>query len=166
MALGFPATVSELSHLDEDGRPRMVDVGAKAVTERRARAACHVILGPELMTRLQDDDFQTKKGSVIGTATLAGIMAAKQTSSLIPLCHPLPLDHCSVNISPAGEDSLLVECECATSSKTGVEMEALTGASVAGLTIYDMCKAANPSIELTGLHLVEKRGGKSDFNAK
>ncbi|MFM1558291.1 MAG: cyclic pyranopterin monophosphate synthase MoaC [Roseibacillus sp.] len=157
--------MSELSHLDEDGQPRMVDVGAKAVTNRRARAECTVLLGAELMTSLHGDDFQTKKGSVIGTATLAGIMAAKQTSSLIPLCHPLPLDHCAVQIKPVSESELRIECECATSSKTGVEMEALTGASIAALTIYDMCKAANPAIEVSGLRLVEKRGGKSDFTA-
>lgn len=143
----------------------MVDVGPKAVTIRRARAACSVILGPELMVQLQKEGFQNRKGSVLNTAILAGIMAAKQTSSLIPLCHPLPLDKCDVTIEPEGDASLCVECECGTSSKTGVEMEALTGASVAALTIYDMCKAANPSIEITRLHLVEKRGGKSDFNA-
>ena len=155
--------MSELSHLDAQGRPRMVDVSSKAVTNRRARAACRVLLGTELLARLQGDDFQTRKGSVVGTATLAGIMAAKQCSSLIPLCHPLPLDHCSVNIEPSGDDSLHIECECSTSSKTGVEMEALTGASVAALTVYDMCKAANPAIEIHNLRLVEKRGGKSDF---
>ena len=143
----------------------MVDVGAKAVTSRQARAACSVHLGAELMTQLEEDGFQSRKGSVIGTAVLAGIMAAKQTSSLIPLCHPLPLDKCDVRIEPTGDSALLVECECSTSSRTGVEMEALTGASVAALTIYDMCKASNPSIEITRLHLVEKRGGKSDFNA-
>jgi len=156
--------VSELSHINEAGQPRMVDVGAKAVTSRRARATCSVHLGAELMTRLEEEGFQSRKGSVIGTAVLAGIMAAKQTSSLIPLCHPLPLDKCDVQIEPAGNSALRVECECATSSKTGVEMEALTGASVAALTIYDMCKGANPSIEITGLHLVMKQGGKSNFD--
>ena len=143
----------------------MVDVGPKAGTARWARAACTVILGPELMAQLQESGFQNRKGSVLNTAILAGIMAAKQTSSLIPLCHPLPLDKCDVTIEPEGDASLCVECECGTSSRTGVEMEALTGASVAALTIYDMCKAANPSIEITQLHLVEKRGGKSDFDA-
>ncbi|MAT46704.1 MAG: cyclic pyranopterin monophosphate synthase MoaC [Verrucomicrobiaceae bacterium] len=157
--------MSELSHLDEAGQPRMVDVGSKAVTSRIARAACVVILGSELMGRLQEEGFQTRKGSVLNTAILAGIMAAKQTASLIPLCHPLPLDKCDVKIEPENDSSLRVLCECSTSSRTGVEMEALTGASVAALTIYDMCKASNPSIEITRLHLVEKRGGKSDFNA-
>ena len=143
----------------------MVDVGSKAVTTRSARATCTVILGPELMAQLQEAGFQNRKGSVLNTAILAGIMAAKQTPSLIPLCHPLPLDKCDVTIEPGGDASLCVECECSTSSKTGVEMEALTGASMAALTIYDMCKAANPSIEITRLHLLEKRGGKSDFDA-
>ncbi len=157
--------MSELSHLDEMGQPRMVDVGSKAVTARRARAACTVILGSELMAELQKGDFQNKKGSILNTAILAGIMAAKRTSSLIPLCHPLPLDKCDVTIEPEGPASLCVQCECSTASRTGVEMEALTGASVAALTVYDMCKAANPSIEITRLHLAEKRGGKSDFDA-
>ena len=143
----------------------MVDVGPKAMTARRARAVCTVILGPELMSQLEEEGFQNRKGSILNTAILAGIMAAKQTSSLIPLCHPLPLDKCDVIIEPGGDGSLSVQCECSTSSKTGVEMEALTGASVAALTVYDMCKAANPSIEITRLRLVEKRGGKSDFNA-
>ncbi len=157
--------VSELSHLVEAGHPRMVDVGSKAVTARRARAACTVILGPELMAELQEGGFQNKKGAVLNTAILAGIMAAKQTSSLIPLCHPLPLDKCDVTIKPEGDASLCVQCECGTSSRTGVEMEALTGASVAALTVYDMCKAANPSIAIPRLPLVEKRVGKSDFDA-
>lgn len=157
--------MSELTHLNEDGQPRMVDVGGKATTERRARAGCTVRLGPELLSTLQADGFQTKKGSVVGTATIAGIMAAKQTSSLIPLCHPLPLNHCSVEVEPLDNECLRVECVCTTHSKTGVEMEALTGASVAALTIYDMCKAANPAIEISELRLVEKRGGKSDFDA-
>ena len=123
-----------------------------------------MILGPEVMATLQGDDFRTKKGSVVQTASLAGVMASKQCSSLIPLCHPLPLDHCDIEIAPAGDDRLHVLCTCATTGKTGVEMEALTGASVAALTIYDMCKAVNPAIAITDLRLVEKRGGKSDFD--
>ena len=153
----------KLPHLDGEGRPQMVDVGAKAVTSRRARATCSVHLGAALMTQLEEEGFQSRKGSVIGTAVLAGIMAAKQTSSLLPHCHTLPLDKCDVQIEPAGNSALRVECECATSSRTGVEMEALTGASIAALTVYDMCKAVNPSIVITGIHLEEKRGGKSDF---
>ena len=145
----------------------MVDVGDKAVTARYAQAECYVDLGSELLASLSSAGFETKKGSVINTATLAGIMGAKQCSSLIPLCHPLPLDKCDVQVEDANDGSRVrVLCECRTSSKTGVEMEALTGASVAALTIYDMCKARNPAIEITGLRLLEKRGGKSDFNAE
>ena len=155
--------MSEHSHLDEAGHPRMVDVGPKAVTKRYARSSCIVVLGPELLSQLREKGFQNKKGSILNTAILAGIMAAKQTSSLIPLCHPLPLDKCNVKIESEGDDSLRVECECSTSSRTGVEMEALTGASIAALTVYDMCKGANPAIEITNLRLEEKRGGKSDF---
>ncbi len=141
----------------------MVDVSPKDVTSRYARASCSVILGSELFGELKEEGFQNKKGSIITTAILAGIMAAKQTSSLIPLCHPLPLDKCDVTIEPGNDGSLDVICECSTSSRTGVEMEALTGASIAALTVYDMCKAVNPSIVITGIHLEEKRGGKSDF---
>ena len=155
--------MSDHSHLDEAGHPRMVDIGTKAVTSRYARAGCIVVLGPELLAQLKEERFQNKKGSILNTAILAGIMAAKKTSSLIPLCHPLPLDKCNVRIDPQSDHSLKVECECSTSSRTGVEMEALTGASVAALTVYDMCKGLNPAIEITSLRLEEKRGGKSDF---
>ena len=113
----------------------MVDVGPKAVTKRYARAGCIIVLGPELLCQLKEKGFQNKKGSILNTVILAGIMAAKQTSSLIPLCHPLPLDKCNVTIEPESDHSLKVECECSTSSRTGVEMEALTGASVAALTV-------------------------------
>ena len=118
--------MSELSHLDEMGQPRMVDVGSKAVTARRARAACTVILGSELMAELQKGDFQNKKGSILNTAILAGIMAAKRTSSLIPLCHPLPLDKCDVTIEPEGPASLCIQCECSTASRTGRRRHAPT----------------------------------------
>ena len=139
----------------------MVDVGPKAVTKRYARAGCIIVLGPELLCQLKEKGFQNKKGSILNTAILAGIMAAKQTSSLIPLCHPLPLDKCNVTIEPESDHSLKVECECSTSSRTGVEMEALTGASVAALTVYDMCKAASKGIVIREVRLLEKTGGKS-----
>ena len=142
----------------------MVDVGPKAVTKRYARAGCIIVLGPELLCQLKEKGFQNKKGSILNTAILAGIMAAKQTSSLIPLCHPLPLDKCNVTIEPESDHSLKVECECSTSSRTGVEMEALTGASVAALTVYDMCKAVDREMVVGQVRLVAKRGGKSgDF---
>ena len=154
---------SGLTHIDKDGRARMVDVGAKDSTHRVAVAEGRIEMQPGTLAMIRAGDHS--KGDVLGIARVAGIMAAKQTASLIPLCHPLPLDKCDVKIEPENDSSLRVLCECSTSSRTGVEMEALTGASVAALTIYDMCKASNPSIEITRLHLVEKRGGKSDFNA-
>ena len=155
--------MSDFTHLDSQGQPRMVDVSEKNVTARTATAGCKIILGPELMEKFKDGDLQTKKGGVIQTAVIAGIMAAKQTSTLIPMCHPLPLDNCKVHITPDSADSLTVSCTCKTTARTGVEMEALTGASVAALTVYDMCKALNPGIIITDTKLLEKTGGKSDF---
>lgn len=155
----------DLTHLDADGHPRMVDVGAKDITRRAATAGCHVHLG-DLRREFDSGEFTTRKGGVVQTATIAGIMAAKQTSGLIPMCHPLPLDHCSVAITPDDRDTLKVTCTCKTQARTGVEMEALTGASVAALTIYDMCKAINPAIVISDLRLLEKSGGKSDFHAQ
>lgn len=156
----------DLTHLDEHGHPRMVDVGNKAVTARVARAACRISMEPSLIASFESGDLKTKKGSVVQTATIAGIMAAKQTSGIIPMCHPLPLDHCAVDIIPHDASSLLVTCLCKTSAKTGVEMEALTGASVAALTIYDMCKSVDPNMTISELHVIEKSGGKSDINVK
>lgn len=157
--------MSTFTHLDEQNRPRMVDVGEKEVTQRIATASCRVILGQELISGMENGDLITKKGSVLQTAIIAGIMATKKTPDLIPMCHPLSLDKASVEINQHDEESLLVECTCKLSGKTGVEMEALTGASTAALTLYDMCKSKNPAIQITELKLVEKRGGKSDFNA-
>ncbi len=154
----------DLTHLDADGHPRMVDVGAKDITKRAATAGCLVHLG-ELRREFDSGEFTTKKGGVVQTATIAGIMAAKQTSGLIPMCHPLPLDNCKISITPADGDALEITCTCKTQARTGVEMEALTGASVAALTVYDMCKSINPSIVISNLRLLEKSGGKSDFNA-
>jgi cyclic pyranopterin phosphate synthase len=157
--------MSQLTHLDASGHPRMVDVSAKSVTSRSATAGCTVTLGEELLKHFENGDLQTKKGGVVQTAVVAGIMAAKQTSNLIPMCHPLPLDNCKVEIVPQGDRNLAVTCTCKTTARTGVEMEALTGVSVAALTIYDMCKALNPSIVISELRLLEKTGGKSDFHA-
>ena len=153
----------DFTHLDPDGRPRMVDVGGKKITARTAVACCNVTVGKEILSRFEDGELRTKKGGVIQTAVVAGIMGAKQTSSLVPMCHPLPLDHCSVEISTADDAALVIHCTCKTNSRTGVEMEALTGASVAALTIYDMCKSMNPGIVISDLRLLEKTGGKSDF---
>ncbi len=154
---------SDLTHLDKNDRPQMVDVSAKAVTTRTATATCLVDLGPELMRDFQQGDLITKKGSVLQTATIAGIMGAKRTPDLIPMCHPIGLEKVNIDITPHDTTCLLVSCTCKITSKTGVEMEALTGASTAALTIYDMCKSKNPSIVISQLQLAEKRGGKSDF---
>ena len=142
----------------------MVDVGDKAVTKRTATAGCRVVLGAEIMAELRRGDFSTKKGSVIQTAVIAATMAVKQTSTVIPLCHPLPINGCRVDIDDDGAGALLVRCTVRTEGKTGVEMEALHGASVAALTIYDMCKAMSHDIEIQDLRLHEKRGGKSDYH--
>lgn len=153
----------KFSHLDADGNPNMVDVGGKAVTKRIAKAQSIVILGPEIMDLLENDEIQTKKGPVFQTAILAGIMAAKKTSELIPLCHPLGLDKCHVEINVNENREVVIECTASLTAKTGVEMEALTGASVAALTIYDMCKAFSHDIVIKETKLMAKSGGKRDF---
>lgn len=154
-----------LTHLSESDQPRMVDVANKAITSRTAVATCLVTLGPQLISQMQDGELKNKKGPVFHTAILAGIQGTKLTSQLIPLCHPLPLDSSQVEITPHNDQTLLVTCTASTTGKTGVEMEALTGASVAALTLYDMCKSANPAIIISDLKLASKTGGKSDFQA-
>jgi|YNPBryulayer2012_1023412.scaffolds.fasta_scaffold29307_1 cyclic pyranopterin phosphate synthase len=152
-----------LSHLDSNGNPTMVNVGEKPVTHRLARARAVVELGEEILSRLQQGELQTKKGAVFQTAILAGIMAAKKTGDLIPLCHPLGLEDCQISITPISKSDIAIECTAELHGKTGVEMEALTGATLAALTIYDMCKALSHSIVIKEIKLIEKRGGKSDF---
>ena len=154
------------SHLDAQNRPAMVNVGDKAVTRRVARAVAVVTLPDGLAALLRDGEVATKKGPLFQTAILAGIMGAKQTSSLIPLCHPLPLDDCQIEIKPEPERGVVeVHCRVETHAKTGVEMEALTGATVAALTLYDMAKAVSHGIVIKDIRLLEKTGGKSDFRA-
>ncbi len=142
----------------------MVDVGAKAVTRRTARAEARVWLPAEVRERFAEGDIRGPKGPVFHTAIVAGVMAAKKTDALIPLCHSLPLDDCKIAIVLDGEEAR-IECAVATSHKTGVEMEALTGASVAALTLYDMCKALSHGIEIRSVRLLEKTGGKRDYKA-
>lgn len=150
----------ELTHIGPDGRARMVDIGAKDVTERVAIAQGRIQMAPETLALALGRD--TKKGDPIAIAELAGIMAAKKTSDLIPLCHPLPLSSVKVEIEPApGEPALTVTARVRTSGKTGVEMEALTAVSGACLTLYDMLKAADKAMTIGGIELVEKTGGKS-----
>lgn len=141
----------------------MVNVGGKKVTQRLARARSVVVLSDEILQHLEGDDIKTKKGPVFQTAIIAGVMAAKKTGELIPLCHPLGLDNCQVDIYINDDREVVVECTASLSGKTGVEMEALTGATLAALTIYDMCKAFSHDIVIRETRLMEKRGGKSDF---
>lgn len=157
MATEEPA--AELSHLDATGAARMVDVSAKADTERVAVAEATVRMKPETLALIQSGGMP--KGDVIATARIAGIMAAKKTSELIPLCHPLSITGVTIDVEAVAEDALRVVATVKTTGKTGVEMEALTAASVAALTVYDMCKAVEKGMTIEGVRLLEKRGGKS-----
>lgn len=148
-----------LSHVASDGSVRMVDVGEKPVTRRRAVAEAVVRMEPQALQAVRQS--ATRKGDVLLTAQIAGIAAAKITSQLIPLSHPLPLSHVDVRCEPRGSDSIHVICAVTCSGRTGVEMEAMTGAAVAALTVYDMCKALDRAIVIETLQLVEKTGGKS-----
>jgi len=155
---------NKLTHLDNQGNPSMVNVGEKKITKRSATAQSIVVVNEAILAQLAEGEIQTKKGPVFQTAILAGIMAAKKTSDLIPLCHPLGLDNCKVEISLNENQEILINCTASLTAKTGVEMEALTGASVAALTIYDMCKAMSHNILIKETRLLKKTGGKSDFD--
>src|SRR5437879_687255 len=148
--------MTEFSHVDHEGRVRMVDVGGKELSRRRATARALVKTAPETATRLSD----LPKGDALTTAELAGVMAAKRTAELIPLCHPLPLTHVDVR-AEVKDNGVYIEAEVSTKAQTGVEMEALTAASVAALTIYDMCKALDKTMTITDVRLDLKTGGKS-----
>jgi cyclic pyranopterin phosphate synthase len=154
--------MSKLSHFDAAGEPRMVDVGAKAETRRTARAHAFVKMSREVLAALPNNP----KGDPLGVARIAGVLAAKKTSDLIPLCHSLPLSHADVEITVEA-DGVRIVSTAATTAQTGVEMEALTAASVAALTIYDMTKALDKAIEIQDIYLIEKTGGKNgDFRRK
>ncbi|MGA2016069.1 MAG: cyclic pyranopterin monophosphate synthase MoaC [Opitutaceae bacterium] len=157
-----------LSHVDSRGRPRMVDVGGKTATRRTAHAVAVVALPRPLARLLAGGDIATPKGSVFQTAVLGGIMGAKRTAGLIPLCHPLALDDCRVEIEPRaaradGSVEVEIHCRVSTRARTGVEMEALTGASVAALALYDMGKSVARGIVIREIRLLEKTGGKKDY---
>ena len=156
----------KFSHLDKSGNPNMVDVGHKAITERIAVAQSVMILEEEIINQLVNDDIHTKKGPVFQTAILAGIMGAKKTSDLIPLCHPLPLTKVDIKIGFDDDNQLIINCLVKTKGQTGVEMEALTGATIAALTIYDMCKGFSQNIIIKETKLMKKSGGKTDFERK
>lgn len=163
MALQTNSIMSQLTHIDEQGRANMVDVSEKTVSKRTARARSIVQLPAEVLTQISSGDIQTKKGPVFQTSIIAGIMAAKKTGELIPLCHPLGLDNCNIDIQVNEQNEIVIECTATITAKTGIEMEALTGASIAALTIYDMCKAMSHDIVIKETRLMEKTGGKSDY---
>jgi cyclic pyranopterin monophosphate synthase len=154
-----------LTHIDAAGNAVMVDVGAKDVTERTATAEGRVAMAPETLARIAAGGV--RKGDVLGVAQLAGIMAAKRTADLIPLCHPLPLSAVSVELTPSPEEAcVLVRATCKVAGRTGVEMEALTAVAVAALTVYDMCKAVDRGMRIEDVRLVHKAGGRSgEFRA-
>jgi len=150
--------MAQLSHVDDQGRVRMVDTGNKDITQRRAVASARVLMTEETVTALRE--HRTPKGDPLEAARLAGIMAAKRTSDLIPLCHPLPLTHIDVQAT-LEETGVALQAEVSTNAQTGVEMEALTAVSVAALTVYDMCKALEKGMTITDIRLDTKTGGKS-----
>ena len=152
----------QFTHISRDGNPQMVDVSEKKITLRRARAKAVVDVGDEILGMIQNNELITKKGPVFQTAIIAGVMGCKKTSELIPFCHPLGLEDCQVKISVVNK-KIVIDTETVVSAKTGVEMEALTAASIAALTIYDMCKALSHTIVIEEIKLMEKSGGKKDF---
>lgn len=150
----------------QDGQPTMVDITGKASNRRTAVAETKMALGMEIISRLEGCDLNGPKGPVFQTAIIAGTMAVKKTSELIPFCHPLPVEACDFQILPE-QDGIVIRCSVSTSGKTGVEMEAITGSTVAALTIYDMCKALNKAIVIRETRLISKTGGKSgDYHYK
>lgn len=155
--------MSKLSHIDKSNQPTMVDVSDKTPTDREACARTIVEFPPEVARRFSGGDIDTAKGPVFATAIVAGVMAAKRTHELIPFCHPLGLSNCKITIELDTDNRAVVDCVCKVHHRTGVEMEALTGASVAALTIYDMCKALSHEIVIRETRLMSKSGGKADY---
>ena len=151
-----------LTHIDSKNRPSMVDVSGKQVTQRTATARATVVF-PEDMRVAAGEELRTKKGPVFDTAVIAGVMAAKKTHELVPFCHPIALEDCSLSIEWGSGKEIVIECTARATHKTGVEMEALTGATVAALTVYDMCKALGHGIRITEVRLLAKQGGRRDY---
>lgn len=155
------------SHIDEANQPRMVDVGDKAATTRTAKARSRIVVGNDVMAMLENNELHSKKGPVFQTAIIAATMACKRTSEFIPFCHPLPIEDCTIDIAVDRENqAIVIDCTVKVHHKTGVEMEALTGASMAALTIYDMCKSVTHAMVIEETKLLEKYGGKSDVNLR
>src|SRR5580700_4733994 len=155
--------MNNFTHLNEKGHPAMVDVSEKQVSLRTATARSIVSMPAEVIAQFTAGDIKSKKGSVFQTAIIAGIMAAKKTGELIPLCHPLGLDNCKVHIHINAQNEVVIDCTTSITAKTGIELEALVGASIAALTVYDMCKALSHDIVIKETKLMEKTGGKRDF---
>jgi cyclic pyranopterin phosphate synthase len=153
------------SHLDADQRPAMVDVSGKTATKRTATAESRVQFPPAVAAALRENGLKSAKGPVFDTAIVAGVMGAKRTHELIPFCHPLGLENCNVTVDLVG-DTAVIRCTVSVHHKTGVEMEALTGASIAALTIYDMCKALSHDIVISAVRLLAKHGGRSSYALK
>ena len=153
----------QLTHLDRRNRPTMVDVGAKAVTLRTAVAEAQLILPRAVGQALRASGHRSRKGPIFDTAILAGVMGAKRTHELIPFCHPLGLENCALEIEHPRLTQIVVRCRVSVHARTGVEMEALTGASIAALTLYDMCKALSHELEIRSVRLVEKSGGRRPY---
>jgi cyclic pyranopterin phosphate synthase len=153
--------MGKLSHIDKGNRPTMVDVSHKTASDRTAHARTVVEFPPDVASRFSGGDIETAKGPVFATAIVAGVMAAKRTHELIPFCHPLGLDDCNITIELDDEKRAVIDCRCKVHHRTGVEMEALTGASVAALTVYDMCKALDKGMVIEAVRLESKTGGKS-----
>ena len=153
-----------LTHVDAANRPTMVDVGDKAITSRTAAARAIVVFPPDAAVA-SGEALRTKKGPVFDTAIIAGVMAAKRTHELIPFCHPLALEDCRISIEWGAHNEIVIECSVRATHKTGVEMEALTGAATAALTVYDMCKALTHGIRIREIALLSKTGGKRDYHA-
>jgi cyclic pyranopterin monophosphate synthase len=152
----------QFTHVSSKGDPQMVDVSSKSETVRTARAQAIIAPGEEILRLLKDNEIVTKKGPVFHTSIIAGVMGAKKTSELIPFCHPVGLEDCQVSMT-VNENRIIIETTVKVTGKTGVEMEALTAASVAALTFYDMCKALSHDIVIESIRLIEKTGGKKDF---
>ena len=163
MAKRNPRSTPGLTHIDAAGRPAMVDVSTKQVTTRTALAECRVRFPAAVAAQLRTSGMKSAKGAIVETAIIAGTMAVKRTHELIPFCHPLPIDGCRISVEWSGERDLNIECVVRTTHRTGVEMEALTGASIAALTVYDMCKALSHRIVVGPAKLLGKRGGRHDF---
>lgn len=153
-----------LSHVNESNQAAMVDVSGKAITARQATAEARITFNDAVAAQFNGSELISKKGPVFQTAILAGVMGAKQTPMLIPLCHPLPLDDCKITVAFSHNEAVL-QCICKTTGRTGVEMEALTGVSIASLAFFDMIKALDPAAAIHSLRVLQKSGGKSDFTA-